>query len=247
MKRLMLLRLEAPLMAFGAPIVDNLGEIQHHPGLSMLTGLLANALGFEHKDSDSLERLQDRLRYAARCDRPGVELLDYQTVDLGQRWMLDDGAWTTRGVLDERAGGDAKTGTHIRYRKYLADAIYTVAVLLEPSDEQPTLVDLEQALRKPARPLFIGRKSCLPSVPPCLGTVEAESPIRALERMARLPEARTKVGKDEPLSAWWQAGDTAATTTGQRTIMVFDRRDWANQVHTGQQRLTHGVIRPPEA
>ena len=63
----------------------------------MLTGLLANALGWDHRDADSLERLQDRLRFASRLDRAGHPLVDYQTVDLGQDWMRPENAgWTTR-------------------------------------------------------------------------------------------------------------------------------------------------------
>ena len=41
----LLLRLDAPLMSFGAPMVDSNGVIQEFPALSMLTGLLGNALG----------------------------------------------------------------------------------------------------------------------------------------------------------------------------------------------------------
>ena len=41
-----LIRLEAPLMAFGREMVDARGQIREFPGASMLTGLIANALGF---------------------------------------------------------------------------------------------------------------------------------------------------------------------------------------------------------
>ena len=67
----LILRFDAPLMSFGAPIVDNQGEIQPYPALSMMTGLLGNALGFDHSEFDRLERLQERLRYASRQDRRG--------------------------------------------------------------------------------------------------------------------------------------------------------------------------------
>ena len=42
--RHLLLRLEAPMMAFGGETIDNLGVIRWFPSLSMLNGLLANAL-----------------------------------------------------------------------------------------------------------------------------------------------------------------------------------------------------------
>lgn len=159
----LLLELDAPLMSFGGVMVDARGDTQDFPALSMLTGLLANALGYRHGDTGRLERLQERLRYAVREDRRGRRLRDFQTLDLGQDFLRQ--GWTTRGAPERRSGGTAKTGTHIRERWYLAGALYLVAVTLEPAAEEPTLEDLEEALRQPARPLFLGRKSCLPARP----------------------------------------------------------------------------------
>jgi len=168
---ILLLRFDAPLMSFGGPIVDNHGIIQTYPALSMICGLLANALGYDHYEFADLQRLQERLQYACRQDRPGTRLRDYQTVDLGQEFMSDDLAWTTWGSLERRKGGTASSGTQIRYRDYWADAMYTVALTLDPLDESPTIDDLEQALRTPERPLFIGRKPCLPAERLLLGRV----------------------------------------------------------------------------
>jgi hypothetical protein len=85
--------LEAPLVAFGGETVDARGVIADFPAASMLTGLLANALGWRRGDRDALARLQARLRYAARIDRDGTRLTDFQTAQLGR----NDQGWTTRG------------------------------------------------------------------------------------------------------------------------------------------------------
>ncbi len=82
--RVLVLRFDAPLQGFGSVAVDDRRPVQEFPALSMLTGLLANALGYEHRDAVRLERLQSRVRYGSRCDRAGRKLSDYQTVDLGQ-------------------------------------------------------------------------------------------------------------------------------------------------------------------
>ena len=78
-----ILRFEAPMMSFGAPIVSEEGLIQPFPALSMMTGLLANALGYDHSEAKKHERLQQALSYAVREDVPGEKIVDYQTVDLG--------------------------------------------------------------------------------------------------------------------------------------------------------------------
>jgi CRISPR system Cascade subunit CasD len=56
----LVLRLEAPLMAFGGPIVDQIGPTRSFPGQAQITGLLGNALGYHHHDADALEALQRR-------------------------------------------------------------------------------------------------------------------------------------------------------------------------------------------
>ncbi len=229
----LLLRLDAPLMSFGRPIVDNRGEIQPYPALSMMTGLLGNALGFDHRAFDRLDRLQERLRYAVRQDRAGRKLRDYQTVDLARPYMDDARAWTTRGALETRKGGMASSGTHIRLRDYWADAAYTVALTLDPPDEAPPLDDLAGALRHPVRPLFIGRKPCLPAAPLYAGRAVARDLVEAL-RHAPLP-ARADARSRYP--AWWPS-----TPDDERARPATDRRDWANQIHAGERWIAHGEI-----
>lgn len=240
----LILRFDAPLMSFGAPIVDNRGEIQPYPALSMMTGLLGNALGYDHSEFDRLDRLQERLRYAVRQDRRGQQIQDYQTVDLSKPYMDDDRAWTTRGEIESRAGGSASAGTHIRYRDYWADAIYTVALTLDPAGEAPTLGAVAESLRHPARPLFIGRKTCLPAGPLF---VERQSASGLVEALRRAPLA-ARASKRDRYPAWWPTHPEAGRPDDEVPVEenmrepVTDRRDWANQIHTGERWIVHGSI-----
>lgn len=224
------------MISFGAPIVDHRGVIQEHPPLSMLTGLVGNALGYRHGEFDRLQSLQERIRFAARCDRPGEQFTDFQTVDLGQDFMTKTG-WTTRGEREDRRGGTASEGTHLRYRQYFADASYTVALTLRPSGSSPNLDAVEEALQRPERPLFIGRKTCLPAAPLLAGRTEADDVLAALEQWPA-DETSDDGGRME---AWWPA-DLGEPVRDARDLSVRDQRDWANQVHTGQRELRHGLI-----
>jgi CRISPR system Cascade subunit CasD len=235
---LLILRLDAPLMSFGAPIVDNRGAIEDHPPLSLLTGLLANALGYDHRQPERLLGLQRRIRYACRRDRTGERMTDFQTVDLGQDFLVDKG-WTTRGAIERRAGGSAREGTHIRTRDYLADAVYTVALTLERRDEAPTLDDVATALDSPERPLFLGRKPCLPSAPLLLGRLEAVSLYAALQRAPRLHPERVD-GDPDARAACWPDGD--GPDDHGTALAVTDERDWTNQIHGGQRVVRHGYV-----
>lgn len=241
----LILRLDAPLMSFGAPIIDNFGRTERFMSLSAITGLLSNALGFDHSQVEEIERLQSRLRLAQRCDRTGRELRDFQTVALGQDFLKSENAWTTWGVLDERKGGpEAREGTHIRFRDYVADAIYTVAFCLDPMDESPTLDDCARALERPARPLFIGRKTCLPAAPLLRDHEEAESPLDALIAVPRIEDNRVRPGEEDGLAVWWSPDDGGTHSGPWREILVTDQRDWRNQIHGGQRVVRHGLIFP---
>ncbi|WP_028566987.1 type I-E CRISPR-associated protein Cas5/CasD [Salisaeta longa] len=232
---ILLLHLRAPLMSFGAPIVDSRGVIQPYPAQSLLTGLLANALGVQHHETDRLERLQARLRYGVRQDRAGRQIQDYQTVDLGSDHMnYKNVAWTTRGVMEERKGGSASTGTHIRERDYWADAGYTVACTFDPAAEAPTLEDVAAALQHPARPLFIGRKPCLPGAPLLAGRSTAGS-LR--EALAAAPLPAWADADRTRYRAWWPG-----TPSDDRARPVTDARDWTNQIHVGERWITEGYV-----
>ena len=190
-----------------------------------------------------LDDLQDRLRYAARIDRRGEALLDYQTVDLGMDWMLPEKAgWTTRGRIAER-GGRKRRGTHQRYRHYRADSVHTVALTLV-GDGLPSLDDVAAALREPARPLFIGRKCCLPAGPLLLDVARGRRRSWRAGRDAACEAART-TGSCLPLVG--RGRRTARPRRLDASSPVTDERDWRSRVHVGRRLMREGHVDPPEA
>lgn len=239
MRRHLVLSVEGPLMAFGGATVDNRGVIRDFPSASMLVGLLANALGLRREQRMAHQRLQERLVFAARHERVGGRLSDFQTAKL----EAGDRGWTTWGVPEGRAGGAATYASpHLRYRDYLADASVTVALRLDPADEPPSLDELAEALDRPRRPLFVGRKPCLPSRPllhpdPSRRFVTAATAGAALETLP----GRSEGG----LQASWPAsegGDARPT----RTIDLADERNWISGLHGGVRRVCEGTITPPD-
>lgn len=230
------LRLEAPIMSFGGPRVDARGPTSAMPQASMICGLVANALGWRHGDFDRLQALQERVLIAAREDRRGEPLVDYQTVDLGQSFMRDTG-WTTWGSREDRRGGSASTGTHIRHRHYWADAAYLVLLVLREGSG-PSLDEVGSALSRPARPLFIGRKACLPS----------RRIVESFWRGGSLAEGvrsvpRCRRADPGPLRAWWP--DDGGGARGRRRVAVNDHRDWTLGFHTGERLVWEDVVDPP--
>lgn len=216
-------------MAFGATMIDALGAVQDFPAASLVTGLLANALGYERTESDRLQALQDRLVHAVRLDRTGERLRDFQTVALAK----DDKGWTTGGAPEGR-GGDSYGGPHIRQRWYQADASALVALRLDPAETSPTLDEVAAALERPARPLFIGRKPCLPAGRLFAGFVEAPTALAAL----------APVDADGAPRFFWPEGEGPSAPDRQ---VRTGRRNWISGVHAGRETWFAGGLREATA
>lgn len=231
----LLLRFDAPLMSFGGVVVDQINPVDRFPGRSLITGLVGNALGWDHADTERLAGLQRRLRHAARWDAVPERVVDYHTVDLGRPFMQDTG-WTTRGRREDRGGGDARTGTHQRYRHYWANGCATVAIGLTDEGVDLGLATIESALRTPARPLFLGRKTCMPAAPLLLGRREA-----AGLRAALAAEPLADVGprhRPERIEACWPIDEGE----GVQMLDLADLRDWHHNVHRDGQRHAVGFL-----
>lgn len=245
-RRWLVLRLEAPLLSFGAVAIDNYGVTWDFPGLSMLTGLFANALGYERTEREAHQALQDRIVFASRReDEPYHGILkDIQNVKM----QKSDKGWTTRGNPEGRAG-DSYDGPHRRFRDYHPDAIVAVVVTLRQPPEtdlpnarpHPSLDDLEAALDRPERPLFIGRKPCLPAWPLNAGFIEAETAHAALLKLPQLAPRKTG-----DLRAQWPAGEGPDHGRGvEKGLAIHDRRNWNSGLHGGTRRVIEGRVVPP--
>lgn len=232
-----MLRFDAPLMSFGGVLVDQHNRTERFPGRAMLTGLIANALGWHHGDAEALNNLQSRIEYAARWDVPPMPLRDYHTVDLGQPHLAQPG-WTTHGTTEYREGGEAaKKGTHQRYRHYWADGVMTLAFAL--SEGTPDLDVVTTALQHPTRPLFLGRKACLPATRLVLGQREVVDILSALKSEPR--DKRTSP-EAELFEACWPPGSEATQTEVRQRENRTDERDWRIQAHVGLRPVIIGHI-----
>lgn len=237
MPRHLLIRFEAPLIAFGGETIDNFGVIRDFPALSMVTGLLANGLGWRREEDGRHNRLQQRMVMGARIERLGDRLTDFQTAQLGAK----DAGWTTLGVPETRQGGAASYDSpHLRYRDYHASPAVLVALRLEPVEESPTLDDLAEALNHPARPLFIGRKPCLPTGRFFAGWAEGENLLQVL----RTAPAITATHGDSWTLQW---PDGEGEFEGDRLLDLCDERNWTSGVHGGWRPVRQVAIRPEGA
>jgi len=222
-QRWLILDLCAPLMAFGGVAIDHVGPTRDFPAASMLTGLFGNALGWHWADWQAHQSLQDRLIFAARIDEEGRTITDSQNAKLEK----SDRGWTTLGKPEGR-GGASYDAPHRRRRDYMADARVAVVLRLIDADLAPTLDHLAEALNRPARPLYIGRKPCLPTRPMFAGWTTAAPAHAALSGTGQ-PQAR----------AQWPDGEGP---TGDTTLHLPDLRNWRSGLHGGSRLVIRGRI-----
>lgn len=219
------LRLAAPLMAFGGVTIDHVGVTREFPSASALTGLLANALGWQRHQGAEHQALQDRLIFATLSVRAGDTpwtVTDTQNAKLEK----NDRGWTTRGRPEGRAGATYDS-PHRRRRDYLADH-ETRVVLRLAAGEGPSPEDLAQALDRPARPLFIGRKPCLPSSRVFQGWAEAGTAYQALQSL------------DLKGRALWP--DEGQPHPGALRMDIPDTRNWVSGLHGGSRIVWQGIL-----
>ena len=217
------LRLEAPLMSFGAEAIDQLGPTREYPSASMLTGLIANALGWRWQERGRCSFCRTAWSLpAAACGQPPSSPTPRMPgcsgpIAAGQRMASRKGA---------PAAGAATTPRTAAARLPRGRGGAGCAQPL-PAAGEPDLAAVEAALASPARPLFIGRKSCLPACPVLAGRVRAVSAHGAIARMAR------------QCRAIWPEGDGPE---GSAVLELTDRRDWQSGLHGGQRRLIEGEL-----
>ena len=169
----LLLRLAAPLQSWGADSKFDVRQTAHEPTKSGVVGLLASALGRSREDSvDDLASL----RFGVRTVREGRLLCDYHTVSRkpNPRPALNKSDYITR-------------------RYYLSDAVFLAGF----QGDADFLCALEEALRAPAHPLYLGRRSCPPVPPVCLGVADADLEEALLS--ARCPETLRLRDADKPV------------------------------------------------
>lgn len=234
-RRWLVLALEAPLLAFGGVRIDHVGGTRDFPAASMLTGLLANALGWRRTDWLRHQELQDRLVFAARLDRESRNglLTDTQNAQLEKR----ERGWTTWGIPEGRDGA-SYGAPHRRLRDYQMDASVTVALRLEPAEGPPGLADLAAALDRPARPLFLGRKPCLPSAPLVAGYAEGGD---AFEALSRAP-ARSESNAHRLRAAWPLGEGPSDGAVVDQIVDLPDLRNWRTGLHGGSRKMVIGHV-----
>lgn len=166
MTNTLFLRLEGPMQSWGERGRWSERDTAREPTKSGVVGLLGCALGL--KSDEDLLSLSRSIQMGVRCDRPGVVLPDFHTV--------------FGGVLSAEGKIKINANTHepetvVSHREYLYDASFLVALQGKPD----LLSQLAQGLQNPVWPIYLGRKSCIPTRPVMDGEGDFDTLVQALQ------------------------------------------------------------------
>lgn len=142
MTSVLLLRLQAPMQAWGVQSLFPIRDTARFPTRSAIIGLLCAASG-KSRDEDLSEF--DQLRLGIRVDHPGVVMKDFQTAQDAYK-----------------ASGGISKNPSISNRYYLSDAAFLAAIEGEDAGQ---LERYYAALQHPQWLLFLGRRAFPPSKP----------------------------------------------------------------------------------
>lgn len=198
--------LSAPLQSWGEDARWDTRTTTAMPSKSAVIGLLGCCFGIYRGDT-RLNQLNNQLLMAVRADRSGRIMTDYHTVQgTGGVFLNAEGK--------PRGGGN----TIITPKQYLQDARFTVFLW----GDQETLEACFQAMKHPKWAVYLGRKSCVPSVPIIPEWVEAASPEKAVaEPGFSGAQVEMDAQPNEPL------GSQQRMITRRDALLRADRNEYA--------------------
>ena len=154
MSNTLFLRLEGPLQSWGERARWSIRDTAPEPTKSGVIGLVACALGYA--DDERIRHLSSQTQMGVRVDSAGIRITDYHTIGGGYDTPF---LLTAQGKPKKSSG---KPHTEISWRDYLCDASFLVAL---QSEDEELIAQMGEALQNPVWTYYLGRKSCVPSVP----------------------------------------------------------------------------------
>ena len=218
----LLLRLVGTMQSWGTTSRFDQRDTGKEPSKSGVVGLLAAAMGIDRENWVDVEPLT-HLSMGIRHDRPGMPKRDYQTA---QHIISAD-----RSKIHETA---------VTTRDYLADAAFLVGLV---GEDRILLERIHAALLNPVWPLFLGRKSYVPSESIWMENAMQDVPLR--ETLARCPWIATLRKWEElpeKLLVSFESEDGSGVLKMDQPLSSFaERRFGARFVHSEWIPFPQGV------
>ncbi len=264
----LVLRLKAPIASFGIVAGEEVRGSGTFPTRSMVVGLIGNALGLDRcagPDMQRLNQLQAGTWFAALMLSLGAPWEDVQNArvptlqpDNPYNRAMHGGRLTDDPVLsgpksDRRDKLVKFLEKPVQRRKHYVTDLHALVALSSIGEWSEPPEVFAQAVRYPARPLWIGRKACAPSAPVCplSSVVDANSGCEALARSLSEPLEQDTLARaaGSAFPMIWEGSPAPESDKayelgirGGFATRVLDRRDWVLGLHNEESVLLRGTL-----
>lgn len=236
MYRFLSFEIYAPMASWGDVAVGEVRPIQIQPTRSSIIGMVASALGMPRaikddplsiKNEEALLALNESLGLATACETAGKPLRDYHTAQSpsskkGQIFR------TRRDELNDRDN----LNTILSTRDYRCDVLFHIFLWEKGTERTSKLNDIQKALIKPRFPLYLGRRSCPPSLPLNPKLIDAENLISALEHVSAHAKFNEFISGGITINPqdrvlYWESSldEDPSKISGVKSYQTFTRRD----------------------
>lgn len=182
MQDFLIFRMRGPLASWGASLTGAERTSLPFPTQSAQLGICAGALGLR-RDDPTTDVFYQGYGTACRVDAVGTPLRDYHTTQMPSEKALkgqDQRNMTRADILLRATSMKKQLSTILSDRDYYQDAWYEGCLWARNSQAPFTLEQIRDALLEPVFIPFLGRKSCLLSLPMSPRVVQAKNPVEAL-------------------------------------------------------------------
>ena len=220
----LLFRLYGPLAAWGEMAVGEMRPTAAWPGKSAIVGMLGAALGVRRDEETVHKEMSESYGVAVCVERQGELIRDYHTAQVPPK---------RRGRVYRTRRDELESDvlhTILSQRDYRMDALYYVALWCRSDSPPYSLERLRDALCKPVFCLYLGRKSCPPSLPLQPQVRDEESLFDAFDRVRFSGEwlLDTLPQENERLFVWEEHDSPGlqAMHVARRRDQVLSRKRW---------------------
>jgi len=229
MTEYLVFHLYGPLASWGETAVGEFRPSSDHPSRSAVLGLVAASLGVRREDEETLRRIAQSYALAIAVVSSGTLLRDYHTAAVPPSGKgKNRRRYATR--KDELSGPRDGLATILSSRDYRCDAHYMVCLWPRTDDVPFSLPEIRSALASPRFVPYLGRKSCVLSLPMKPECIDAENSGEALQSCAgNISDFLSGLRQNQKVRVFWSSGDDtgiAATQVVRRRDEPYTRKPW---------------------
>ncbi|MBK8397650.1 MAG: type I-E CRISPR-associated protein Cas5/CasD [Leptospiraceae bacterium] len=198
MKEFLLFQLYGPFASWGDIAV---GENRHsfsHPSKSAIIGILASALGIKREEEETLLELNDSLSFSTQVFSTGILLRDFHTVQTPPAPKKKVSYYSRKDELE-----NPEIGTIITNRDYRCDS-YSIVCVWQKENKKFDLDNLKMSLLNPKYILYLGRKSCVVSLPLNPKLVKSETLLDAYSAYPQNAELLSSLEASKNIQMYWE-------------------------------------------